>query len=143
MDIVTGEILRMLKARVGQAEFSAEVRDNYPHKCCFPNCSVDDDKFLIGAHIARWTDALELRGKASNGLCLCLMHDKAFEAGLFTLSNDYRVIVPETSAARSSWAYAHLVPDAGKVIKLGASLPSKNSIEHHRLRHGIIDESLL
>ena len=138
VDIPTGEILRTLKARVGQAEFSAEVRDNYSHKCCFPDYSVDDGKFLIGAHIARWADALELRGKSSNGLCLCLMHDKAFEKGLFTLNNDYKVIIPKMAAARSNWASVHLVPHAGKIIKLGALPPSKDSLERHRSRHGIL-----
>lgn len=81
--IETGEGLQQSWYRTGQKGFSDNVCANYSNCCCFPNCFIDEHTFLIGAHIARWVDVEELRGDISNGLCLCLMHDKAFESGFF------------------------------------------------------------
>jgi len=134
VDVPTANTLRMIKARVGQAEFSSEVRKNFGYKCCFPECSVSDEKFLVGAHIARWADAVELRGNISNGLCLCLMHDKAFEMGLFTLSDDLEICVAK-AATNSNWATNHLVPFDGMSIKCGIQQPSTEALQRHRLRH--------
>jgi len=64
------------KVRLGQKDFSDNVRKNYNYQCCYPGCEIQDRKFLVGSHIARWTDAPQWRGETSNGLCLCLMHDK-------------------------------------------------------------------
>jgi len=86
-EVRTGERILELRSRSGQSAFSLAVRENYDFKCCFPYCQVLDSQFLIGAHIARWVDAPELRGSLENGLCLCLMHDKAFEVGMFTVSS--------------------------------------------------------
>ena len=92
-EVTTGERLRELLARVGQREFSDIVRENYGAQCCFPDCDVAERTFLRGSHIARWADEPELRGDISNGLCLCLMHDQAFERGLFTVDLKLRVWV--------------------------------------------------
>jgi putative restriction endonuclease len=89
--IIVDERISTILARVKQDEFSDGVLNNFGHKCCFPNCEISERSFLIGAHIARWTDAVALRGDISNGLCLCLMHDKAFELGLFTLDEMFRI----------------------------------------------------
>ena len=52
--ISTSEIWRKVKQRVGQTQFSDAVKKNYHFKCCFPGCKVNDPKFLVGSHIARW-----------------------------------------------------------------------------------------
>lgn len=111
--VSTDEQLREVKIRQGQARFSAEVRANYGGRCCFPDCDISDDRFLVGAHIARWADAEALRGNISNGLCMCLLHDRAFEMGLFTLTADLRVVAHPTKLRGSRWAREHIVPKAG------------------------------
>jgi putative restriction endonuclease len=129
--IRTDEDWRELKVRINQSAFSDAIRKNFGHQCCFPECDVSDDLFLIGAHIARWADAPELRGDIANGLCLCLMHDKAFEAGLFTLSLNYCVWLNQEQIDKSEWAKAHLSSAHGKPIRRGKVMPSENSISHH------------
>ena len=91
ISVRTGQQISSIKTRIGQNSFSDSVRESYNHRCCFPQCPIAEREFLVGAHIARWSDAPSLRGKTSNGLCLCLFHDKAFELGLFTLSANYRI----------------------------------------------------
>jgi putative restriction endonuclease len=136
--IQTSEQLRELRVRVGQQAFSGQVRSNYEYRCCFPECPVEEAAFLVSAHIARWSDEPELRGDLSNGICLCLMHDKAFETGLFTLSNDFKVSVNQTSPAfaNSNWASLNLLPYDGRYIRPGQVLPSIEALRHHWQRVG-------
>jgi putative restriction endonuclease len=135
-DVSTREQIGQLLYRVGQREFSNQVRENYGSICCFPDCQVAEDRFLIGAHIARWADEPDLRGSISNGLCLCLMHDKAFEAGLFTLSFDLRIWVNKQKASHSKWAAEHINPYHGQYINTGNIQPSEEAIFHHWERVG-------
>jgi len=136
-EVSTSEQIRQLKARIGQAEFSEQVRNNYGNVCCFPECSVKDNTFLIGGHIARWADNENLRGDIKNGICFCLMHDKAFERGMFTLTTDHKIWVNISLAKVSSWAYENLLPFDGRPIKSAEFLPSYEAIQEHWSRHSI------
>lgn len=128
--VETAVRLRELAVRVGQQNFSQQVRSNYQSRCCFPDCSVSDEIFLIGAHIARWTDAPELRGDVANGLCFCLMHDKAFEMGLFTITTDFHIAVNVNSSVptRSRWSTENLLPYDRKRIRLGMVKPAQEAL---------------
>lgn len=133
----TAEVIRLIKSRLGQQAFSRNVRANYGAKCCFPQCIVSDSHFLIASHIARWADNEEARGKISNGLCLCLMHDKAFELGLFTLNYNLEIsLTPE--GRRVGWSQMSISPYEGHKISLphGAEPPSPESLESHWSRIG-------
>jgi predicted restriction endonuclease len=48
---------------------------------------------LVTSHVARWTDRPDARGKLSNTICFCAMHDRLFEHGYFGLQDDFRLIV--------------------------------------------------
>jgi len=135
-DVTTGERIQQLRARIGQQRFSEEVRANYGHTCCFPGCTITDDNFLVGSHIARWADVPELRGQLDNGHCLCLMHDKAFELGLFTVNENLCIVVnlEAIETKGSSWATAHLPTAGGCLIRSGAVAPSREALQHHWAR---------
>ncbi len=109
-DVATRQQLALLKVRIGQSSFSEQVHANYGHQCCFPGCTIDERQFLRGAHITRWTDEPAMRGNISNGLCLCLMHDQAFESGLFTLDLEHRVRVNAVTITNSRWGRDNLLP---------------------------------
>ena len=134
--ISTGTAAREVFQRIGQSDFSRNVRNNYNHTCCFPGCTVDNDHFLVGSHIARWADEPDLRGDVSNGLCLCLMHDRAFEIGLFTLTDDYKVHINSDYLSFGSLAGIEqfLKPYEGMQIKLGRIHPRIEAILIHRQR---------
>jgi putative restriction endonuclease len=143
--VVTGESLQLLRARVGQKEFSDRVRVNYDGHCCFPGCPIAEREFLVGAHIARWADAPHLRGEVSNGLCLCLMHDRAFEGGFFTLSPEFRVVINDRDgkAQASGWCVTHILPFDGQPITLGPVYPSVEALRHHWERLGYVELAAL
>jgi len=130
----TGEQLSEVRSRIGQDEFSDEIKKLYGHRCCFPSCPIVEESFLVGSHIARWSDNDSLRGHLSNGLCLCLMHDKAFEIGLFTLDNEYQVIVSSRVADQYSPFVASLKFSQGQRMRLATILPSAEALAEHRLR---------
>lgn len=136
LSTTTREQFRYMAVRVGQADFSSEVRKNFGCRCCFPGCSINESALLVGAHIARWADSSELRGKVSNGLCLCLMHDKAFEEGWFTLDAELCVVLKVERLTNSAWAASHLVPYAGKRISIARVTPGFASIREHWRRTG-------
>ncbi len=138
IDALTGESIRLVRSRVDQKSFSDRVWASYGSQCSFPGCDVAEDRFLVGAHIARWVDVPELRGRLWNGLCLCLMHDRAFERGFFTLAGDFRVAVNSHSArvADSRWCQQHLLPYDGRSIRPSQIPPDERALRHHWSRIG-------
>ena len=136
----TGEQIAQITTRVGQKNFSENVRENYGHRCCFPGCDVAEDSLLVGAHIARWADAEHLRGMTSNGLCLCLFHDRAFELGLFTLTGAFRVAVNAPKNTNSRWGAQNIVPFEGQPIHNGAVMPATESLRKHWERIAFLPE---
>lgn len=142
VSVETGERIRALRTRVGQKTFSDNVRANYNHRCCFPGCSVAERQFLRGAHVARWADVPELRGRVSNGICLCLMHDRALEEGFFTITGDLRVAVhrDKRGAMNSAWCADHVLPYDGEPIRSGAVTISEEALQYHWERIGFRPE---
>jgi hypothetical protein len=131
ISVQTGEQLRSIRVRIGQSEFSEEIKGLYGNRCCFPACPVSDRRFLIGSHIARWSDNPSLRGNLGNGLCLCLVHDKAFELGLFTLDKDHRIFVNPKESPGSSPLVDELRAAQGKPIGIASIVPLVQALEEH------------
>jgi hypothetical protein len=126
-----GERLAIYMARIGQGDFSNLVKDNYGNQCCFPGCSVDEPRFLVGSHIRRWADGMASRGEISNGLCLCLFHDKAFELGVFTLAPNLSIAVNDNKIGSNAWLVKELTPFHGMSIRRGPIVPSEDAILAH------------
>lgn len=132
----TSELLTECRRRVGQQNFSRNVRKNFGHRCCFPGCPVDDHDFLVGAHIVRWSDSKDPRGITENGLCLCLFHDRSFELGLFTLTADLEVRVRPKGQYSHPWVVSQLLPFEGQKISPAVRPPAVHLLEKHRSRVG-------
>ena len=133
--ISTAEKKSETHIRIGQDRFRDAVLNNYQIKCCFPDCPVDDAFLLVASHIDRWCDNDSVRGEVSNGLCLCGNHDKAFENGLFTLTEDFEI--EYCGKSLSKWANQYIKSANGMRILLGKIKPSINSIGQHRKRSGM------
>jgi putative restriction endonuclease len=131
-----GTKLRTAAARVGQQKFSQNVKSNFSDQCCFPSCPVSDPKFLVGAHIARWADESELRGRTENGLCFCVFHDRAFEIGTFTFDRRLRVKLHKCDL-KLEWVQRWLSAGVGELIKPSKIAPTEAVLRHHWKRHGI------
>lgn len=132
--VPTGQATRTVLPRLGQDAFSRSVKTNYGNRCCFPGCTIDDDAFLVGSHIARWADAPDLRGHVDNGLALCLMHDRAFEMGIFTLDHKFAVVI-RNQTLKSTWAKETIGKFSGHPIRRGLVTPSLDALRRHWIRN--------
>ena len=131
--------LKQIKARVGHERFAINVKNNYNYQCCFPGCKVADKNFLVASHIARWADNTEKRGNTSNGLCLCPIHDKAFEIGYFSLDDNLRVCV-EKKIDHSQIFEDYISKFIGLPISKGHIEPDREALKEHRKRCNILDQ---
>lgn len=88
----TGETrIALVKQRLKQGFFRRSVLSGYGGKCCISG--VSDSRFLIASHIVAWKDDASIRLNPANGLCLSVIHDKAFDSHLFSLTDDHRIIL--------------------------------------------------
>ncbi len=78
-------------ARIGQDFFRRSVLSAYDYRCCITGLSVP--KLLIASHIVPWRIDASNRLNPKNGLCLSMLHDKAFDAGIITITEKMTVKV--------------------------------------------------
>jgi putative restriction endonuclease len=71
------------KIRLGQTFFRSTVLSSYGARCCV--CRLPEERLLIASHIVPWSARADLRVNPRNGLCLCALHDRAFDRGLMTV----------------------------------------------------------
>lgn len=79
-----------VKQRVNQGFFRAMVLSNYDETCVI--CDLNYAPLLVASHIIPWSKNTTERLNPHNGLCLCAIHDKAFDRGLISIDNTLRVI---------------------------------------------------
>lgn len=85
------EAQRKVKVRLGQQFFRKVIMTSYASKCCV--CGMPIPELLVASHIIPWRDDETVRVNPHNGLCLCVLHDKGFDRGFFTLADDYKIVV--------------------------------------------------
>jgi len=119
-------------ARVGQEFFRQAVLSAYKYQCCITGLSVP--KLLIASHIVPWRVDAANRLNPSNGLCLSMLHDKAFDAGIITIMKDLTVSVSQKHAAKSDQFFnSALLAYDGKPIALPDKFsPLAEFLAYHR-----------
>jgi putative restriction endonuclease len=80
---------RIVKVRVNQRLFRSAVLAAYGNRCCITGLSVPT--ILSAGHIAPWSTDSKNRMNPRNGLCLSLVHHRAFDSGLIKITPDFRV----------------------------------------------------
>jgi hypothetical protein len=125
--IVTG------KTRLGQRFFRQSVLASYNCRCCITGNPIPD--LLIASHILPWGQFPEQRLNPRNGLCLAQTQDAAFDKGLISLDEDYRLMLspylreflPNEALSRNFLAYE------GMQIKMPDKfLPDGDYLQKHR-----------
>lgn len=94
-DVLNGkegiDVARLVKTRVNQSLFRKVVLNNYSNSCSI--CNLNINSLLIASHIIKWSSNESNRLNPENGLCLCSIHDKAFELGYLGVRSDYKVLI--------------------------------------------------
>lgn len=83
------EKLRLINVRVNQSLFRKLVLSNYNNQCCITG--IDLNELLVASHILPWSKDKGNRINPKNGLSLNALHDKAFDKGLITVTEDLKV----------------------------------------------------
>ncbi|MGH8863333.1 MAG: HNH endonuclease [Burkholderiales bacterium] len=81
----------VVEQRVKHDFFRRAVLSGYGYKCCISG--VSDQRLLIASHIVPWSEDSTIRLHPGNGLCLSAIHDSAFDNHLFSLTDDYQVVL--------------------------------------------------
>lgn len=125
-----------VRVRRGQQFFRQSVLNAYNVRCCISGVNVP--RLLVASHIKPWCDFPEERLNPRNGLCLSSLHDAAFDSGLITLDESYKLVLskrlksyfPQPALEQS------FVPFEGKPVRLPEKLaePSQDFLRYHRDR---------
>lgn len=74
-----------------QRVFAEAVKSNYGFRCAITG--IDTKDFLVAAHIVPWSEDQSIRLDPSNGICLSLLVDRAFENGCLLIEDDLTIRV--------------------------------------------------
>jgi putative restriction endonuclease len=127
------EKMRTTKQRVNQDFFRKTVLASYNATCCITGLSTD--MLLVASHIKPWSASSSAdKTNPRNGLCLNALHDKAFDRGLLTITDKYKIRV--SSDIKDAFEGKVVEQFFGKyegenIILPEKFLPEKNFIQYH------------
>jgi hypothetical protein len=123
-------------ARKGQGFFRQAVLSSYRNACCVTGLAVPD--LLVASHIVPWKANREQRLNPRNGLCLSNLHDKAFDKGLISIDQEFRLLVGDAlhkEARRRAFAEANFLAYEGRRISFPERFsPDPEFLRYHRER---------
>ena len=82
---------RTIKVRRLQHFFRSTVLANYECHCAISGVAVPE--LLIASHIIPWSEDESRRADPTNGLCLNVLYDKAFDNHFITFDEEFRLVV--------------------------------------------------
>lgn len=112
------EVTRSVRVRLAQRFFRRAVLASFQAKCCISEIHLP--ALLVASHIVPWKAEPLHRADPRNGLCLSRLHDGAFDRGLITFDEEFRLVV----SAELKQAYSNRVlaesfrPYEGQVMRL-------------------------
>ncbi|MDQ8189127.1 HNH endonuclease [Roseibacillus persicicus] len=128
------EGLSLTKTRRHQSFFRRTVLETYQYRCCITGNPLPE--LLRASHIVPWSQSEELRLKPTNGLCLSATFDAAFDRGLISFDDHYRLLVASRIAKQlpNEELETIFLSRVGKPLALPEkNLPSYEALEWHRL----------
>lgn len=128
------EIERAVHIRKNQSFFRHTVLLSYENTCCITGIAIP--ALLNASHIKPWKDSDPLyeRTNPQNGLSLNTLHDKAFDRGLITLDQNYRIVLSRQikDSYPSDVVQDYFIRYEGKQIRLPYRfLPGKEFLVYH------------
>lgn len=116
--------------RAGTEKIRINALTNYNCKCAI--CGLDHPKLLISSHIVPWSADEHNRGDPGNVILLCPLHDKLFDLGFISISDDFSVIVSKALAGYDATSRT-VMSIAGARLNVPAKYPPKlEYLQYHR-----------
>ena len=123
---------QIVKARVNQFFFRKSILASYNNTCCITG--LNQSELLIAGHIKPWSSDPQNRLNPRNGIAINALHDKAFENGLITITQDYKIKVSNIllNQKKSDSLENYFVKYHGKGIFLPSKfLPDPEFLRYH------------
>lgn len=123
---------RIVRVRINQNFFRIAVLVAYDSRCCITDLAIP--ALLNASHIKPWAKDVLNRVNPRNGLCLNVLHDRAFDRGLITVTPEYKI---KTSRFLDEYRLNKPIKDYlirynGKSIKLpNRFIPDLSFLKYH------------
>ena len=131
-DFTGQDRLSVAKTRQGQQIFANRVKSAYGYACAI--CGIDEPRFLNASHIIGWAEDRANRLNPANGLCLCVLHDRAFEAYYLTLDKQLRICVSRKVSRKSPLGTLLWAVHGQRIRTAMAHPPGEQFLAVHRQR---------
>lgn len=129
------EAIAARRVRVNQRYFRTVVLSTYGSACAV--CGLTVSPLLDAAHIVPWSENISQRLDPRNGIAMCALHHRAFDAALVTIDGEGlfriapRLKIPDPPEMH---AIALLRIDGRIFEKPERFAPDPDALEHHRMR---------
>lgn len=124
---------QVVRVRVNQSFFRSTVLAAYNSTCCITG--LQSSSLLIAGHIRPWGVDTANRLNPSNGIAINALHDKAFEAGLLTITPDYKIRISSAlkEQEKNNIVYQEyfLKYHLEKIILPSKFLPDRDFLDYH------------
>lgn len=122
------------KVRINQNFFRQAVLASYNETCCITGLNIPD--LLCAAHIKPWckSNPLTERTNPSNGICLNYLHHEAFDRGIITIDEDYKILISKEAKnhyTNQSFKDYFLFYEGKRIFLPNRFYPSKEMIQYH------------
>jgi hypothetical protein len=95
------DVVATVKTRgSAQKAFADKVKSNYGYRCAVTGISTKE--FLVASHIVPWSADHSIRLDPSNGICLSLLIDRAFENGYLLIDDDFTIRISWPKVGRDT-----------------------------------------
>lgn len=81
----------IIRVRVFQEKLRKKTIINYNNECAI--CDINKPDLLVCSHIIPWSFEEKTRLDLQNSICLCFFHDRLFDKGYWTLSENNEIIL--------------------------------------------------
>jgi hypothetical protein len=132
-EVMTSETTSAATKRNGQAAIRREILKRYNYQCAL--CDVTEPELLVASHVVPWSVDEASRGVLNNVICLCVMHDRLFEKGFITLTNNNSVVFSRRfdANAKMSKMFASVRATTYSRLSVKTAIgPRKSSLDYHR-----------
>jgi hypothetical protein len=117
-----------------QRAFAQAVKKNYGYRCAVTG--IVTPSFLVASHIVPWSADQTIRLDPSNGICLSVLMDRAFENGHLIIDDDLTIHIDKALVERDQALRKELERIDGK--KLEAPKKARPRVEYLRRRRELI-----
>jgi hypothetical protein len=99
-----------------QRAFAQRVKDNYGWRCALTG--ISSREFLIASHIVPWSMDKSIRLDPTNGICLSVLVDRAFEYGYIFIEDNFTVRLVSSAVSSDAALEMYLKPFDGVTLRL-------------------------